>query len=360
MPMNKHPRRSLLCIFVALAVIAAFILVSVAANIFTKEYTVIINDDGNVRSVKTRETNVGEILLQAEIEVGEQDYINVGLDYDIEDELFNINIKRAVPVKVVLADKTLDILTVEDSLRYALEENDIELSELDKLIDNTTGKEISRYEEIEENMEVRLVDMEEKIIEENTVLPYEIITKENEDLEDGKTRIVQDGQTGNMVTTYKVLYEDGQEIQKQKIGEVVESKPVNEIKEVGTLYSFTTSRGSKVNYNDSYILQATAYTASSCGKSKDHPLYGITATGMRAKVGVVAVDKDVIPLGTKLYVESLDSTKDYGYCIAVDTGVFGKKIDLYFNTVDECFQFGRRNVRVYVLKDQSIDVFAMR
>lgn len=93
--------------------------------------------------------------------------------------------------------------------------------------------------------------------------------------------------------------------------------------------------------------EATAYTsaADECGKSD-----GITASGMMFEVGVVAVDRRQIPLGTKLYIESLDGKYVYGYCIAADTGgaIKGNKVDLAMNTKSECFQFGRRNVRVYI------------
>ncbi len=69
-------------------------------------------------------------------------------------------------------------------------------------------------------------------------------------------------------------------------------------------------------------MTATAYDLSyeSCGKRPGDKYYGITASGTKARVGAVAVDPRVIPLGTKLYVESLDGTKDYGFCTAEDTG----------------------------------------
>lgn len=94
--------------------------------------------------------------------------------------------------------------------------------------------------------------------------------------------------------------------------------------------------------------EATAYTPSAdeCGKSD-----GITATGAKCEVGVVAVDPRVIPLGTKLYIETVDGSFVYGYCSAQDTGgaIKGNKVDLAMNTKSECFQFGRRKVKVYIL-----------
>ncbi len=97
------------------------------------------------------------------------------------------------------------------------------------------------------------------------------------------------------------------------------------------------------------ICEASAYTASAdeCWPYAD----GYTATGVKCEVGVVAVDPRVIPLKSKLYIETLDGSFVYGYCTAEDTGgaIKGNKIDLAMNTKAECFQFGRRQVRVYVL-----------
>jgi 3D (Asp-Asp-Asp) domain-containing protein len=77
-----------------------------------------------------------------------------------------------------------------------------------------------------------------------------------------------------------------------------------------------------------------------CGKDD-----GITASGMKAGKGVVAVDPTVVPLGTKLYVQG------YGFCVAADTGgaIKGNKIDLCYNTYQEALNYGRKDVRVYIL-----------
>ena len=77
----------------------------------------------------------------------------------------------------------------------------------------------------------------------------------------------------------------------------------------------------------------------------------------------MAVDPDVIPLGTKLYVKSnVAGIPDYGYCIAWDVGgsIKDMRIDLFMESEYACYQFGSRSVTVYVLEDQSIDVFSLR
>lgn len=92
-------------------------------------------------------------------------------------------------------------------------------------------------------------------------------------------------------------------------------------------------------YSAVYTMEATAYLPSDGGGS------GITASGMYAQRGVVAVDPNVIPLGTRLYIPG------YGEAIAADTGgaIRGARIDLCMESYNEAMQFGRRNVEVYVL-----------
>ena len=80
-------------------------------------------------------------------------------------------------------------------------------------------------------------------------------------------------------------------------------------------------------------------------------LWNITYTGTEVQVGTVAVDPNFIPLGTKMYIVSADGEYVYGYAIAEDTGgaIKGKIVDLFFNTYDECIEFGRRDVKIYIL-----------
>lgn len=90
-------------------------------------------------------------------------------------------------------------------------------------------------------------------------------------------------------------------------------------------------------------MQATAYHPTKCLGCDGS---GLTATGHRARRGVVAVDPRVIPLGTRLYIEG------YGHATALDVGgaIKGNRIDLCFESTKEVYRFGRRPVTVHVLK----------
>lgn len=91
-------------------------------------------------------------------------------------------------------------------------------------------------------------------------------------------------------------------------------------------------------------MVATAYYAFGRG-GNDINGNGITAIGLRARKGIVAVDPRIIPLGTKLYIPG------YGEALAADTGgwIKGHRIDLCFETLEECYRYGRRKIKIYLV-----------
>ncbi len=80
---------------------------------------------------------------------------------------------------------------------------------------------------------------------------------------------------------------------------------------------------------------------------------GMGASGLGLYCGTVAVNPNVIPYGTRMYITSADGSFVYGFAIATDTGTAMMEgyvdLDLYFETNDECYQFGKRALNVYFL-----------
>lgn len=99
-----------------------------------------------------------------------------------------------------------------------------------------------------------------------------------------------------------------------------------------------------VEAGDTISVEAMAYTVESAGGN------GITTIGIdlnkNPDAKVISVDPNVIPLGTKVYVEG------YGHAIAGDTGsaIKGNKIDVYLPTEEEALNWGRRTVNVTILE----------
>jgi cystine transport system substrate-binding protein len=73
-----------------------------------------------------------------------------------------------------------------------------------------------------------------------------------------------------------------------------------------------------------------------------YSLHGGTASGLPTGPGVVAVDPTVIPLGTRMEIPG------YGPGIAADTGsaIKGLRIDLWFPTLEQTYEWGRRTVTI--------------
>ena len=142
------------------------------------------------------------------------------------------------------------------------------------------------------------------------------------------------GEPGKAVYTYKYKYINGKKIKTSRKFKKWIKTPVDIRLTFGT--SQTGETGS-VDYSETFIGNCTAYYFGNNAHG---------ATGGHCHYGTCAVDPSVIPYGTKLYVEG------YGTAVANDCGgaVKGHIIDLYMRSTKECFQWGRRNTKVYVLK----------
>ncbi|WP_300410576.1 cell wall-binding repeat-containing protein [Lagierella sp.] len=121
--------------------------------------------------------------------------------------------------------------------------------------------------------------------------------------------------------------------------EVEKDKP-KEVESAGSQDNNTNS-DQNFSYKKVMTVKATAYSMNEPGLSWR------TASGidLRQNSKVIAVDRRVIPLGTRVYVEG------YGYAVAGDTGgaIKGNKIDVHMNSVSECYNWGVRTVKLYIL-----------
>jgi 3D (Asp-Asp-Asp) domain-containing protein len=89
-------------------------------------------------------------------------------------------------------------------------------------------------------------------------------------------------------------------------------------------------------------MRATAYTG-----------HGRTASGKQVRRGMVAADRRVLPLGTKVRLKN--AGRYSGVYRVEDTGgrIRGRKIDIYMPSRGAAKQFGRQTVKVEVLTPQK-------
>ena len=196
----------------------------------------------------------------------------------------------------------------------------------------------------------------EKITEALKENPFEVLEQDSTDPAQKEDVVLREGVNGLNKVFKKERYVNGVLKSSIVVKEEVLKEPIDKIVKVPMKGVEAITRSA----SRSYVMNATAYEAGplSTGKRPGQRGYGITASGTRARRGTVAVDRRVIPLGAKLYVKSLDPNyPDYGYAIAEDTGgaIKGMRIDLFMDTVWECFQFGRRKVKVFILPASTPD-----
>lgn len=202
----------------------------------------------------------------------------------------------------------------------------------------------------------------------------------NPEMPEGEEKVVQEGSDGVRSSVYEVVWSNGAPLSRQFVEEL-STTAVDRIVEYGTAKpapppaasgekdpeadlaehgetgggiahvsenadgsgTLTLKDGTVLNYSGVRSMTGTAYTAGHGGVGTR------TASGTAVHVGSVAVDKRVIPLGTRMYITAAGGIV-YGLAVAEDTGVKGNKIDLYYDTYQECIQFGRRACTVYILE----------
>lgn len=99
--------------------------------------------------------------------------------------------------------------------------------------------------------------------------------------------------------------------------------------------------------------EVTWYTEDTCGKTPDDPAYGITRSGLPVVEHLTcAVDPDVIPLYSDVFVEYADGTIEHLW--ATDTGVKGNSLDIYTPDYDYAIQCGRQRLTVWWVGPEEV------
>lgn len=175
-------------------------------------------------------------------------------------------------------------------------------------------------------------------IETRTVeVPIEVQYERVDTLPKGEEKVLQEGTVGLDEVEEEIHYKQGDVIDTKELQRKTITPMQPKVVQVGTREVEVSRSYDRVR--EVITMEATAYLPTDGGGD------GITATGIRARHGVVAVDPNVIPLGTRVYIPG------YGEAIAADTGgdIIGNRIDVVLEDYGSAMQFGRRTVDVYIL-----------
>nr|WP_106782139.1 G5 and 3D domain-containing protein [Lysinibacillus timonensis] len=297
---------------------------------------VVISVDGKQSSIWTTESKVKNILEQANVNVTEYDHVSVALDENLVDN--KIDIQKAFQVTLVDGSKERQVWSTSTTVANFLKQQDIQLNELDR-VENDLESVITP----EDKVKIVRVEKVTDVVEEP--LEFAVETKSDASLLQGEKKVVTKGEQGIVSRTYEVTKENGKVIDKVLKSEEVIKEPTTKVVSVGTkVVTASVSRNdSPSTSSKEFYVTATAYTPSCSGCS------GYTATGINVQenpnMKIIAVDPNVIPLGTKVWVEG------YGNAIAADTGgsIQGNKIDVLMPTKSDAYSWGRKKVLVKIL-----------
>lgn len=313
-----------------LSAFLALFTVLLLATGFTFAYkNVQIEADGKMIPLKTIHSQPRDVLAQADIALGPQDQIRLSTASLAAGT--TIRVYRAIPVQVIHRGKSETVSSSQPTVGELAASMGYKTEQVVTVPPAPTA--------ISPNMQVVIKERSESISEEEVEDAAPVFRQPDATLEKGVEKVEDEGRPGRRLLTVKQIYGDGEPFGTEIMKESVQELPQARVVRVGTRETVETSRGS-ARFSRVMRMEASAYLPT------DGSGAGITATGIRARHGVVAVDPDVIPLGTHLFIPG------YGVALAADVGgaIVGNRIDLCMEDYGEAVQFGRRAIKVYVLE----------
>lgn len=283
--------------------------------------TVTIMDDGERIELTTEAQTVGEALEEAGVRVFAADGVVPVMGSWLSDGL-EIVVERSKPLEIAVDGRVIKTRSYHERSIDVLAEAGIGLLGLDYVRPDPTVS-------LKAGDVIEVIRVREDFEFEDTVLPFEVVWQASSQFEIDTSGVLVGGQTGIERTRVRVRYENGNEVSRTVDGTWVAKEPVDQVNGFGTnivIRTVETPQGT-LEYWRKVRMRVTSYTAATSGKTRDHPAYGITASGVLAGYGVVAVDKKVVPFRTEVYVP------DYGVGFAGDTGggIIGRWIDLGYD-----------------------------
>lgn len=350
--------------FVALLLPVICIVLLLSQTVFAKN-TYLINDSGRVVIHTTYATDPATVLDEAGLELGVDDTFTTQSGLGVSE----ITVQRKQHITVVHGGNTLNVISYGETVESLLERLSLILTQEDVV---SVPLNAQTFDGLKITIS-RSVRTEETYI---TAIPYETTYCYDPSLAEGEEKVLIPGVDGQLLCTASVVYLDGEPTSRTVLREDVVQQPVNAVIAVGTYVEqqepekepaeptpspvvkpettgkpiigngyIITPDGETLTYTGVKEMKATAYN------KVDPGCTDYTAIGTLCRVGAIAVDPNVIPYGTRMYIVSNDGKYIYGIAVAEDCGgaIKGNRIDLYFDTVEECNIFGIRNCQVYFL-----------
>lgn len=291
----------------------------------------------------------------------------VGLSIDVGDEVLlqddpkagraSLHLEEGILVNLSADGQTRSAYIVADTVADALEDFGVTLGP-----DDYTEPALDA--ECTENLEIAVHRVEYRDYTIQEVLPYETVVETTSVLRLTPERqlIVQEGADGYLHADARDRIVDGVVESTEILTVYEETAPVAQIikeYEAGKAVSGVTPPAEcsvvdnvPVDAAASGEEEMTVYTMKATGY---YSARGMGASGLGLYYGTVAVDPNLIPYGSLLYITSEDGDFVYGWAIATDTGAFVQNdnmhVDLFYETYEESAANAVGEVLVYVVRE---------
>lgn len=313
-------------------------------------FTTVVDTHGGSVRILTAATDVATVLQQSGTPpLGANDAAVWSQTEDGE----QLDILRAYTVSVT-ADGTAQELTVTGShtaaellasAGVAYTTDDILTPAADEIVPEGSGITVQRVTYAEYTVdEVVPTEIEE--------IPTSLLYRKQ-----SKVLTLQEGHDGQDTVIYREKWVDGELAETTEIGRVNEVEMLPTVQKVyGEQAPVSQFVGPDVVDGVPVEGVAATYTGQrSTGYSASATAKG--SSGRRLTYGTVAVNPNVIPYGSLMYITSDDGRFVYGYAYAADTGTAMMEgsafIDLYYETYSESVDSAVIPVTVYVLDDET-------
>lgn len=351
LPLLATRRRNIFLYICTITIPVVFLLAMLSQNVMA-ENTFVITDGDQVIVHTTHASDPAMALDEAGVDADPDEYYTT----QSEDGVYDITVTRDDAVTVMNCGEKMDVLIQDDTV-----------GELLKRAGVPTGEEYVVSCDLQtEPVDGMTVTVDHVVTREEVYtveVPFEITTVEDPYLPKDQEEILTEGVVGQVLYTADVEYRNAEEVGRTVKSEEVLRQSQKQVVAVGTgkkvgkkadkpLFGdgvIVLPSGEVLTYYKKDTYEATAYT------QYDEGCNDTTACMTKVRWGVVAVDTDLIPYGTRMYIVTKKGNFIYGIGTAEDCGgaIQGKRLDLYMPTLREANKFGRQDVTVYFLGDAN-------